>query len=211
MLLFSNCSALISDACVSFLVGLSTEMAEQPRPVREFHRNHNQIALLNENVRGGAEYSDIIRFLRNSRIGFAISENIHQVQAYIEDFWRTAQIVDDSIEATVSGSSIVITEAVIHAALRFGDLDHGNTCYVRQIRERGVRSFGYVGSFTRKEIYKGLIIGQWRYFFHVLMQCLSARKSGTDTMGQDLLSAMIGLTYNQPYNFSLMILQALKH
>ncbi|KAJ0735892.1 hypothetical protein HanPI659440_Chr11g0437451 [Helianthus annuus] len=176
-----------------------------------FHRNHNQIALLNENVRGGAEYSDIIRFLRNSRIGFAISENIHQVQTYIEDFWRTAQIVDDSIEATVSGSSIVITEAVIRAALRFGDLDHGNTCYVRQIRERGVRSFGYVGSFTRKEIYKGLITGQWRYFFHVLMQCLSARKSGTDTMGHDLLSAMIGSTYNQPYNFSLMILQALKH
>ncbi|KAJ0578634.1 hypothetical protein HanIR_Chr05g0250141 [Helianthus annuus] len=186
-------------------------MAEQPRPIREFHRNHNQIALLNDHVRGGAEYANIIRFLRNSRIGFAISENIHQVQAYIEDFWCTARIVDDSIEATISGSSIVISEAVIRAALRFGDLDHGNTCYVRQIRERGVRSFGYVGSFTKKEIYKALIIGQWRYFFHVLMQCLSARKSGTDTMGHDLLSAMIGLTYNQPYNFSLMILQALKH
>ncbi|KAJ0952394.1 hypothetical protein HanPSC8_Chr02g0071721 [Helianthus annuus] len=173
-----------------FVFGLfSTEMAEQPGPVHEFHRNHNQIALLNENVR----------------------ENIHQVQAYIEDFWRTARIVDDSIEATVSGSSIVITEAVIRAALRFGNLDHGNTCYVRQIRERGVRSFGYVGSFTMKEIYKALIIGQWRYFFHVSMQCLPARKSGTDTMGHDLLSAMIGLTNNQPYNFSLMILQALKH
>ncbi|KAF5788240.1 hypothetical protein HanXRQr2_Chr10g0461821 [Helianthus annuus] len=186
-------------------------MAEQPCPVREFHRNHNQIVLLNENVHGATEYSDIIRFLRNSRIGFAISENIHQVQSYIEDFWRTAQIVDDSIEATIHGSPIVIMEAVIRAALRFGDLDYGNMCYVRQIRERGVRSFGYVGSFTWKEIYKGLIIGQWRYFFHVLMQCLSARKSGTDTMGHDLLSAMIGLTYNQPYNFSLMILQAYKH
>ncbi|KAJ0681757.1 hypothetical protein HanPI659440_Chr16g0639671 [Helianthus annuus] len=195
--------------CFVFL--FSTEMAEQPRPIREFHRNHNQIALLNVNVGGGAEYADIIRFLGNSRIGFAISENIHQVQAYIDDFWRTARTVDDTIEATVSGSSIVITEAVIRAALRFGDLDHGKTCYVRQIRERGVRSFGYAGSFDKKEIYKAMFLGQWRFFFHVLMQCLSPRKSGTDTMGNDLVSGMIGLTYNQPYNFSLMILQALKH
>ncbi|KAJ0790349.1 hypothetical protein HanPI659440_Chr05g0214451 [Helianthus annuus] len=42
------------------------------------------------------------------------------------------------------------------------------------------------------------------------MQCLSPRKSGTDTMINDLVSGMIGLPYNQPYNFSLMIFQALK-
>ncbi|KAM0066376.1 hypothetical protein Hdeb2414_s0002g00048301 [Helianthus debilis subsp. tardiflorus] len=185
-------------------------MAEQPHPVREFHRSHNQIALLDVNVRGGAEYADIIRFLRNSRIGFAISENIHLVQAYIDDFWRTARVVDDTIEATVSGSSIVITETVIRAALRFGDLDYGSTCYMRQIRECGVRSFGYAASFDKKEISKGMFLGQWRFFFHVLMQCLSPRKSGTDTMSNDLVSGMIGLPYNQPYNFSLMIFQALK-
>ncbi|KAM0049315.1 hypothetical protein Hdeb2414_s0008g00284561 [Helianthus debilis subsp. tardiflorus] len=102
-------------------------------------------------------------------------------------------------------------EVVIHAALRFGDLDYGNTCYVKQIRERGVRSFGYVGSFTRNEIAKGLILGEWRYFFHVIMKCLSARKSEMDTMAHDPLSTMIGLTYNQPYNLSLMIFQAYKH
>ncbi|KAJ0865249.1 hypothetical protein HanRHA438_Chr12g0538511 [Helianthus annuus] len=185
-------------------------MADQPHPVREFHKSHNQIALLDVNVRGGAEYADIIRFLRNSRIGFAISENIHLVQAYIDDFWRTARVVDDTIEATVSGSSIVITEAVIRAALRFGDLDHGSTCYVRQIRERGIKSFGYADSFDKKEISKAMFLGQWRFFFHVLMQCLSPRKSGTDTMSNDLVSGMIGLPYNQPYNFSLMIFQALK-
>ncbi|KAM0047213.1 hypothetical protein Hdeb2414_s0009g00325831 [Helianthus debilis subsp. tardiflorus] len=185
-------------------------MAEQPHPVREFHRSHNQIALLDVNVRGGTEYADIIRFLRNSRIGFAISENIHLVQAYIDDFWHTAGVVDDTIEATVSGSSIVITEAVIRAALRFGVLDHGNACYVRQIRERGVKSFGYADSFDKKEISKAMFLGQWRFFFHVLMQCLSPRKSGTDTMSNDLVSGVIGLTYNQPYNFSLMFFQALK-
>ncbi|XP_035840472.1 uncharacterized protein LOC118487601 [Helianthus annuus] len=44
-----------------------------------------------------------------------------------------------------------------------------------------------------------------------MMQCLAPRKSGMDGMAHDLLSAMIGLTYNQPYSFSLMIFQAYKH
>ncbi|KAJ0436056.1 hypothetical protein HanIR_Chr17g0900211 [Helianthus annuus] len=53
-----------------------------------------------------------------------------------------------------------------------------------------------------------MIMGQWRYFFHVLMQCLAPRKAGMDGMGHNLLSGMIGLTFNQPFNFSLMILQS---
>ncbi|MFS8022156.1 hypothetical protein Hanom_Chr16g01436191 [Helianthus anomalus] len=44
-----------------------------------------------------------------------------------------------------------------------------------------------------------------------MMQCLAPRKLGMDGMANDLLSAMIGLTYNQLYNFSLMIFQAFKH
>ncbi|MFS8024831.1 hypothetical protein Hanom_Chr16g01467981 [Helianthus anomalus] len=53
-----------------------------------------------------------------------------------------------------------------------------------------------------------MIIGQWRYFFHVLMQHLAPRKSGMDDMVHSLLSDMIGLTFNQPFNFSLMILRS---
>ncbi|KAJ0800708.1 hypothetical protein HanPI659440_Chr03g0106701 [Helianthus annuus] len=53
-----------------------------------------------------------------------------------------------------------------------------------------------------------MIIGHWRYFFHVLMQCLAPLKSWMDGMGHSLLLGMIGLTFNQPFNFSLMILQS---
>ncbi|KAJ0711512.1 hypothetical protein HanOQP8_Chr09g0324661 [Helianthus annuus] len=130
------------------------------------------------------------------------------VITYIDDFWQSARSVDNTIEATINGNQIVITEDVIRAALWFGDLDHGRTCYSRTIRERAARAFGYVGQFPSKQLLKGMIIDQWRYFFHVLMQCLASRKAGIDGMGHSLLSGMIGLTFNQPFNFSLMILQS---
>ncbi|KAM0003053.1 hypothetical protein Hdeb2414_s0002g00058651 [Helianthus debilis subsp. tardiflorus] len=51
---------------------------------------------------------------------------------------------------------------------------------------------------------------KWRYFYHVIMQCFAPRKLGMDGMGHNLLLVMIGLTFNQPYNFARMIFQALQ-
>ncbi|MFS8004024.1 hypothetical protein Hanom_Chr13g01220751 [Helianthus anomalus] len=53
-----------------------------------------------------------------------------------------------------------------------------------------------------------MFIGQWRYFFHVLMHCLASQKLRMDGMGHSILSGLIGLTFNQPFNFSLIILRS---
>ncbi|KAM0014589.1 hypothetical protein Hdeb2414_s0034g00725511 [Helianthus debilis subsp. tardiflorus] len=148
-----------------------------------------------------------MNFLRRS-ISYAISKDVQLVTTYIDDFWQSAILVDNTNEATTNGNQIVITEVVIRATLWFGDLDHGKTCYSRPIRERAARVFGYIDQFPSKQLVKGMIIGLWRHFLHVLMQCLAPRKSGMDGMGHSLLSDMIGLTFNQPFNFSFMILQS---
>ncbi|MFS7931294.1 hypothetical protein Hanom_Chr04g00354301 [Helianthus anomalus] len=164
--------------------------------VRHFVPKHNPIAILDEAIQGAADYAPIIHFLQRSRISYAISEDVQLVITYIYDFWQFARAVDNTIEATINGNQIVITEDVIRAALWFGDLDHGRTCYSRTIRERAARAFSYVGQFPSKQLLKAMIIGQWRYFFHVLMQCLAPRKAGMDGIGHSLLSGMIGLTFN---------------
>ncbi|MFS8004023.1 hypothetical protein Hanom_Chr13g01220741 [Helianthus anomalus] len=76
-----------------------------------------------------------MHFLWCSKILYAISENVQLVTMYIDDFWQSARSVDNTIEATINGNQIVIIEDVIRAALRFGDLDHGETCYSWIIRE----------------------------------------------------------------------------
>ncbi|KAJ0783502.1 hypothetical protein HanLR1_Chr01g0021031 [Helianthus annuus] len=188
------------------------EQQNQPHvPERHFILKHNQIALLDENLRGIDDYKEIIRFLRRSRIAHALTANVRIVKAYMEHFWATARVNNnDTIEATVNGQQIVITEEVIRAALQLGELDHGEICYDATIRERAVRHFGYSGPLPSRQINKGMLREKWRFFFHVIMQCFAPRKSGMDGMGHKLLSAMIGLTFNQPYNFARMILRALQ-
>ncbi|MFS8023672.1 hypothetical protein Hanom_Chr16g01454211 [Helianthus anomalus] len=59
---------------------------QQQVPERVFNPKHNQVAILDENLRGIDDYQQIIRFLRRSRIYYAISTEIPIVEAYMQDF-----------------------------------------------------------------------------------------------------------------------------
>ncbi|MFS7910895.1 hypothetical protein Hanom_Chr02g00111541 [Helianthus anomalus] len=167
-------------------------MAEHPTqpppnqqvPKRVFIPKHNQVALLDPSVRGIDDYLQIIQFLRRYRIFYAITTKIPIVDAYMQDFWTTAHVI--------------------------GDLDIGNICYVAKIRDRSILRFGYSGNLPFSSYHNGMLREKWRFFLHIIMQCFSPRKAGFDGMSHNLLSAMIGLTFNQPYNVARMIFQALK-
>ncbi|MFS8024785.1 hypothetical protein Hanom_Chr16g01467501 [Helianthus anomalus] len=55
-----------------------------------------------------------------------------------------------------------------------------------------------------------MLLEKWRLFYHVVMQCFAPRKSEVDGMAHNLLSTMISLTFNQPYNFTRMFFHALQ-
>ncbi|MFS8003199.1 hypothetical protein Hanom_Chr13g01211071 [Helianthus anomalus] len=78
--------------------------AVPPVPVRHFVTKHNQIALLDETVRGVEDYVPIMQFLKRLRIAYAISENVQQVTSYNHVFWRTARTVSNIVEFTINGT-----------------------------------------------------------------------------------------------------------
>ncbi|KAI3773842.1 hypothetical protein L1987_48378 [Smallanthus sonchifolius] len=45
-------------------------------------------------------------------------------------------------------------------------------------------------------------LGQWRYFAHILIMCISSRKAGKDALSHHLAAKMVGLSLNKGYNFS---------
>ncbi|KAI3813612.1 hypothetical protein L1987_18340 [Smallanthus sonchifolius] len=61
---------------------------------------------------------------------------------------------------------------------------------------------GYRGRANDTRARKGGLVEQWRYFMHVIIQCLSPRKSGTDGLNTSLQSAMVALTLNRGFNFA---------
>ncbi|KAM0014620.1 hypothetical protein Hdeb2414_s0034g00725871 [Helianthus debilis subsp. tardiflorus] len=128
----------------------------------------------------------------------------------MQDFWTIARVIGNTIEATVNSRQLVINEEIIRAALHLGDLDMGDVCYVAEIRDHSILRFGFSGHLPSSSYHKGMLREKWRFFFHIIMQCFALRKVVFDGMSHNLLSAMIGLTFNRPYNFARMILQALK-
>ncbi|KAM0012791.1 hypothetical protein Hdeb2414_s0008g00285411 [Helianthus debilis subsp. tardiflorus] len=122
----------------------------------------------------------------------------------------TARVNNNMIEATVNGHQLVITEEVVRVALQLGALDFGEVCYVAQIHERALLSFGYSGNLPTRQVYKGMLLEKWRFFYHVIMQCFAQRKSRENGMAHNLLSTMIGLTFNQWYSFARVVFQALE-
>ncbi|KAI3784154.1 hypothetical protein L1987_43248 [Smallanthus sonchifolius] len=68
---------------------------------------------------------------------------------------------------------------------------------------------GYVGTMDYSSHKKMWVLDQWRYFAHVMIMCLSARKAGKDAMGHDLAAAMVALSLNKGYNISKYIYKSM--
>ncbi|KAI3786650.1 hypothetical protein L1987_40493 [Smallanthus sonchifolius] len=56
---------------------------------------------------------------------------------------------------------------------------------------------GYRGRPNDTQARKGGLVSEWRYFMHIIIQCLSPRKAGTDGLKNPLQAAMVALTLNK--------------
>ncbi|KAI3754826.1 hypothetical protein L1987_54617 [Smallanthus sonchifolius] len=151
---------------------------------RRVEYKHNQVALLDPELAEAANYQEIINFLNRSRIHVALSANPHISLLYIQHLWETAQqdtnVEPRVIRATVNNQDIVV-----------------------------FKGWGYRGRPNDSQARKGGLVGQWRYFMYVIIQCLSPRKAGTDGLKTSLQAAMVALTLNRPFNFALYIYREL--
>ncbi|KAI3827677.1 hypothetical protein L1987_01758 [Smallanthus sonchifolius] len=131
-----------------------------------------------------------------SKISYAISAIPAVSHPYIEQFWGTAELdcrqTPNVITATVANQRIAISEATIRHVLQFHDQATYPITYPEYVIDGCWRQrMGYVGRIDYPSYKKGWLLDQWRYFAHILIMCISARKAGKDAMGHDLASAMV--------------------
>lgn len=183
---------------------------------RVFHPRHNGLALLDMErpTASSRQFTQVLDYMRRSRIHHAITENPQITEAYVREFWRTAvrvpgnDNVASAIRATVAGREIEVNAAVIRRVLQLGD-EHGQPvefqrCFVVGcLRDRmGMRQREH------GKYWKADIGGQWRHLMNVLLQCFSPRRdgSGSDLMSLRLMSILAGLALNKPINISQYVM-----
>ncbi|KAI3825189.1 hypothetical protein L1987_06666 [Smallanthus sonchifolius] len=144
-----------------------------------------------------------------SRLHVALSADPYISLLYIQQFWDTVHQDTDVephvLRATVNNTEIAISEETIRVALDLGGNAEDPLSYPGILIMGCIQRMGYRGRQNDTQARKGGLVDEWRYFMHVIIQCISPRNAGTDGLKMALQTAMVALTLTKRFNFPLYL------
>lgn len=162
-------------------------------------------------------FKSMVIGLRSSPIFKAISATPVICQGMMVDFWKNATVDSDGdnrrgiIKSKIREHPVEITVQMIRDVLGFGDQNTYPTSFskeeIRPVLER-MSCEGLIVKFPPAN--KGLLPPYWRLLAHVYICCVSPRNTKTDDMTQDISAAVAALVMGWNFNFSQMVLDAMK-
>ncbi|KAL8239524.1 hypothetical protein R6Q59_016091 [Mikania micrantha] len=109
------------------------------------------------------------------------------------------------LRSKIDDISVQFTVADLREVLQFHDSDEDPLTFSNDLICGVFNWMGYNGDVTASQLAKKLLFGQWRYLFHVVIICLSNRKSGVDTLSRSFQCLIAALVLNKPFNISQLI------
>ncbi|GJQ94954.1 hypothetical protein Tco_0006093 [Tanacetum coccineum] len=168
---------------------------------------HNQVGFLKK-PKESAGFAEIVDFLKDSPIRYALTYNPAIHDSLVKQFWQTATastLADGTLElrATIDTLEYTITEASVRSKLQLADASGISMLPNTEIFE-GMGNMGYPtdGSFT---FWKSFFTPQWRFLVHHILHCISPKSGGWDQFGSNIATALICLSTGRVYNFSKLI------
>nr|GFA57271.1 hypothetical protein [Tanacetum cinerariifolium] len=157
-------------------------------------------------------FSQIIDFLNESLIKYALTVNPNIYVSCIKQFWTTIDVkkVNDVIrlQALVDKKKVVVTEATIRDILRLDDAEGVECLPNEEIFEELVR-MGYEKPSTKLTFYKAFFSRQWKFLIHTILQCMSAKRTSWNEFSSSMASAIICISSGRKFNFSKYIFDSL--
>ncbi|KAD7117113.1 hypothetical protein E3N88_04381 [Mikania micrantha] len=170
---------------------------------------HNICAHLDLTTPNAKHYSDIITFLRRSRIFTAISTVHVPYLSHQQDFWSSADIDCEAeptvIRGKVQGHDIVVSAEHIRRICGFQDSPDQPALLDRFLVRGCFLRCKYEGDIGAGILNKAFMSPQFKYLAHVLVHCLGSRRGGFDDMRETIQCAFAALVLNKPFNFSEMV------
>nr|GEV60528.1 hypothetical protein [Tanacetum cinerariifolium] len=141
-------------------------------------------------------FNQIIDFLNESSIKYALTVNPIIYVSCIKQFWTTVAVkkVNDvtRLQALVDKKKVVITEATIRDALRLDD-EEGVECLPNEEIFAELARMGYEKPSTKLTFYKAFFSSQWKFLIHT-MQCTSAKRTSWNEFSLSMASTVICLS-----------------
>ncbi|GJW01574.1 hypothetical protein Tco_1556825 [Tanacetum coccineum] len=124
----------------------------------EFCDKHNMVAYLKKPI-GSEGFQEIVDFLNDSYIRYALTKNPTIYVSLIKKFWQTATVrtIDNGeqeITSTVDGKEFTITEAFVRRHLQLADVDGISVLQTTEIFAQ-LSQMGYVSTNDKLTFQKG--------------------------------------------------------
>ncbi|GJW30552.1 putative ribonuclease H-like domain-containing protein [Tanacetum coccineum] len=176
----------------------------------DFCDKHNMVAFLEKST-GSAGFHQIIDFLNQSHICYALTKKPEVCVSFIKQFWRSAEASTDAngevtINATIDGHTLSITEGSLRRHLKLADQDGITSIPTTEIFEQ-LALMGYHTDSDKLTFQKGVFSPQWRFLIHNILHCLSPKKTAWEQFSSNIAAAVICLATNRKFNFSRMIFE----
>nr|GEX88311.1 hypothetical protein [Tanacetum cinerariifolium] len=176
-----------------------------------FADTHNMVAYLNKSV-ASEGFNQIIDFLNESYIEYALTVNPTIYVSCIQQFWNTIAIKQSNditrLQALVDKKKVVITEAAIRDALHLDDAEGVDCLPNKEIFTESAR-MGYEKLSTKLTFYKAFFSSQWKFLIYTILQSMSAKRTSWNEFSSVMVSAVICLSTGRKFNFSKYIFDSL--
>nr|GEX90794.1 hypothetical protein [Tanacetum cinerariifolium] len=141
-------------------------------------------------------FDQIVDFLNAHTIKYALVVNPTIYVSVIKQFWAMATIkkVNDIVQlrALIDGKKVVVTKDVIRRDLHLDDADEVECLPNEEIFTELAR-MGYEKPHPKLTFYKAFFSAQWKFLIHILVQCLSAKRTAWNEFSCSMESAVICL------------------
>ncbi|GJU31384.1 putative ribonuclease H-like domain-containing protein [Tanacetum coccineum] len=128
-------------------------------------------------------------------------------------FWQTAStstLKDGQVEitTTIDGQLKTITEASLRRHLKLEDADNFSSLPNTEIFEH-LAFMEYASDSDKLTFQKVHFSPQWRFLIHIILHCLSPKKTAWEQFSSNIAIAIIFLATNRTFNFSKMIFEGM--
>nr|GFB53902.1 hypothetical protein [Tanacetum cinerariifolium] len=112
-------------------------------------------------------------------------------------FWTTIAVkkLNDVtwLQALVDNKKVVATKATIREALRLDDVE-GVECLPNEEILADLARWSYEKPSTKLMFYKAFLSSQWKFLIHIILQCMSAKRTSWNEFSSSMTSAIICLS-----------------
>nr|GEU82645.1 hypothetical protein [Tanacetum cinerariifolium] len=148
-------------------------------------------------------FNQIIDFLNESSIKYALTVNPNIYESCIKQFWTTVAVkkVNDvmRLQALVDKKKVVVTEATIRDALHLDD-EKGVECLSNKEIFTELARMGYEKPSTKLTFYKAFFLSQWKFLIHTILKCMSAKRTSWNEFSSSMASAVICLSSGKGFS-----------